>query len=81
MRTCAGSTRWCESLAATINDSPNIKGVVKDIKLKCGDVCRGGQVREECQVSEKMEVANGNESNSTASGEGEIDSNSTASRK
>ena len=70
MRTCAGSTRWCESLAATINDSPNIKDVVKDIKLKCGDVCRGGQGREECQVFEKVEVANGNESNSTASGEG-----------
>ena len=70
MRTCAGSARWCDSLAATINQQQFIKSVVKDIKLKCGDVCRGGQVREECQVLEEIEVSNGNESNSTASGEG-----------
>ena len=41
----SGSNGWCASLEATIKET----SVVKDIKLVCADVCRGGNVIAECK--------------------------------
>ena len=57
MRSCSGSSGWCQSLAATLDQYSSLWS---NVKLSCRDVCMNGKGKEEICIEDLPKVTTEN---------------------